>query len=580
MAARLRLFKSRIFPALNLNGSTSTSVERSEEFNSAVQTVAAVAEPPAVSEPIEIATGESFLTPPPLPTGSEGKPERAGAGLHEILKATDYGFNYELSLLEKYAINTAILHAQAGLPHQDVPCEDELEAEKVLRVRAAELFLDWASKVRRKVQDAIQFATVRVGDGLVQLRHSIDQLELTNRNIKDTEQRLRGLENRSAGVQKSVEYGSQLRSKFYWAMFVVLALVDWVANVPIFMQLLPRDPYAETRYQTFVQGAEKYGIWDGWAILFHRQMSSPEVSALALGLVVILMYLCHACGKSLRKLVAYRSQDEPMIELGIRSQRRQAWLSFSVTGIAVLGAVAFLFLARGRIEQVTAHQVEVATVAVQKLNTKLQEDTAKGDMDAIQSDNDQLDAAQKQLFAVQNTHNYASGIKGMNGSLGILNLVLVLAALSASYLHDKGNITEVAFGDPKMVGLESKLDLHRQDAVTHRARIRALDAEVQGNIAQAKYLAQSAPLREWPAKAARLGAVVPLFRSENARHRGTDVQLIKGFREVRYPDIVEPNQEPFKLPDELLAWERDFAQLRSVIERVQAQSILGVGVEE
>jgi hypothetical protein len=103
-------------------------------------------------------------------------------------------------------VNSTILHAQAGLPHQDVGADNELEAEKILRVRGVELFLDWTAKVRRKVQDAIQVATVRVGDGIVQLWHALDLLELTTRNIEDAEVRLRRCENRSAGVQKTVPF--------------------------------------------------------------------------------------------------------------------------------------------------------------------------------------------------------------------------------------------------------------------------------------------------------------------------------------------------------------------------------------
>jgi hypothetical protein len=561
--AKLRFFDTNS-TTLNLNGGNETKAPAST-----AQILALSDERPTA---VDSSPAEVLLETPVPSSQPEVRTDRPSFGLHEILKNTDYGFNLDLSLLEKYAGNSAILHAQAGLPHQDVAAEDELEAEKVLRVRAAELFLDWSSKVRRKVQDAIQVSTLRVGDGIVQLRHALDQLELTMLNMKDGQLRLRQFENRSAGVQKTVEYGSLLQGKAYWAMFAVLALVDWVANVPIFMQLLPRDPYAEGRFQDFVEGAEQYGIWDGFVILLHRQMSSPEVSLLALGIVVILMFLCHGCGKSLRKLIAYRSKDEPMIELGIRSHRRQAWLAFSFCLAGLVFALSFLFISRGKIEQVTQTQARDAAAQVEQLKIRLKSATDIGDPDATTQASADLDAAQKKQKERENTHNYAAGISSMNYALGILNVVLVLAAVTASYLHDKGNITEVAFGDPKMLALEAELKILREDAVAHRARIRTLDAEVQANILQARFLSQCSPLRDWRAKAARLGAVVPLFRTENARHRGTDVQLIKGFREERAPDIAEPIQEPFHLPDELLRWETEFAEFRSAIERLNAQN--------
>src|SRR4051812_35686026 len=59
-------------------------------------------------------------------------------GLHEVVKSTDFWFSYELSLLEKYAVNSAVQWAQAGIPRQDAPVEGELPIETTLKARASE----------------------------------------------------------------------------------------------------------------------------------------------------------------------------------------------------------------------------------------------------------------------------------------------------------------------------------------------------------------------------------------------------------------------------------------------------------
>jgi hypothetical protein len=571
------LFESDAISTNGTNGHATSSIPTEEIVSKPSQIEES---PESLGTEETVSKTEIALPVIPATDYERSKQEHEKTGLHDILTSCEIGFGYGLSSLEKFAIGLAQDHARAGLPRQDVPSNEELEPEQVLRARAAELFVEWVSKVRRKVQDQIQVAAVRVGDALVELRHTIDQLELATWNIKEAERLRRALDDPLAGVQTKVEHRRLLSNAVFWPMFIILSLVDWIANVPIFMQLLPHDPYADARSLAFAQGAERFGMWDGMHILAHRLTSSPEVSVLALGLVVILMFLCHSCGASLRKLMAYRRKDQPKIEMEISSHRRQAWIPFGLTLLALMGAILFLLIARTRIEQVTASQVAAAKEVLRKASDKLNGDTARNDLDQIQNDSDAKEDAQSQLDAAQNTYNYAAGIKGMNSALGILNLVLVAAATTMSYLHDKGNITELASEAPRALTLDAQLDGLRREAVALRARIRTLYATAEEGIAQAKYLGQSSPLREWTAKALRLNAVVPLFRTENARLRGIDVQLIKGFDKLRNPEISEPSQEPFPLPHGLLDAERTFIELRSTIERLQAQSIVGAQTEE
>src|SRR4051794_31934650 len=82
------------------------------------------------------------------PAFSETVEERSiASGLHEVVKSTDFWFNLELSLLEKYAVTSAGQWAQAGIPRQDAPLEGELPIETTLRARASEIFQEWIARI-------------------------------------------------------------------------------------------------------------------------------------------------------------------------------------------------------------------------------------------------------------------------------------------------------------------------------------------------------------------------------------------------------------------------------------------------
>ena len=50
-------------------------------------------------------------------------------------------------------------------------------------------------------------------------------------------------------------------------------------------------------------------------------------------------------------------------------------------------------------------------------------------------------------------------------------------------------------------------------------------------VGRVEHLIRSSPLDQWPAKARRLSAVIPMFRADNARLRGMDSASILSFRQ-------------------------------------------------
>jgi hypothetical protein len=104
----------------------------------------------------------------------------------------------------------------------------------------------------------------------------------------------------------------------------------------------------------------------------------------------------------------------------------------------------------------------------------------------------------------------------------------------------------------------------RAQILLYRQTIRRLSTDVQLEIAKARYLAQSLPLRDWEGKARRLEAVIPLFRSENARLRGIDVQNIMAFKgPARSLELPVLGAEQFEVPPQVDVCERDFSDLRA-----------------
>jgi hypothetical protein len=508
-----------------------------------------------------------------LRDADSGEVTNPESGIHAILRNTDYWFNMELSQLEKFAITAAREEAEAGLPRQQASADTELPIEQKIRHDAAGLIIAWHDRVRRKIEDGIQSAYVSAGRSLVQLRLVLDELELTFHQLRAKEAALRECENAAIGRERTLWYTSLINRRYYPVLIGFLVLVDWIANVPVFNELLPQEPGAEQRWQDLVAGAEKYGSWSGLHTLLDRILFSPEVSLLALGVVCFLMFLGHVCGKSIRRMTAFQAKDEPSLTLGLRSHRRQAYLPFLVSTCGILLVILFLYLSRGQLEKMTTLRLTQANNQVAKLQLELDKAESSKDFDEDQSLRLKLSDAQTTADERLKRANYASGISRMNFPIMLLNLVLALTATAAAYLHDQTRIVETRLFDPRMSSLKEDIMTYRQEILTQRQRWGTLNIEIEEQIAQAKYLAQSCPMRASQAKIQRLEGLVSLFRSENARLRGIDVRNIAAFQEDRkleYRAIDE--NESFLLPPEIEALEEELETNRSRFKAFQTTS--------
>ena len=384
-------------------------------------------------------------------------------GLHAVLKKTDFWFNYELNDIEKTARTLAVEHAQAGLPRMEAVAPDELPAEVVLRERAVHAYRGWSERVLRKIRDEIQNTSDQAAVGLIHLRDILESLERGQHLVQTTEEALELRKSTAAAQDRTFEYGSMFRRWIYFAVMILLVVVDWVANVPIFQQLLPADPGSLQAWMELSNNASHapYAL-QGALRLWYRITFRPDVSILAFGVVFIIMVLGHFAGTSLRRLVSFRPKDESTTVFGLKSHRRQShWpLYISLAGIALI--LAFLFTSRERLVSATKDRRD-GTMA-QLIDAQRNLDVSKT-LEDKQKYQEELIAAQADAKSRQEAYDYATSISGMNSAIFLLNFALAIVATVAAYMENKARITDAHLADPALRELQIHLERARAECL-------------------------------------------------------------------------------------------------------------------
>lgn len=484
-------------------------------------------------------------------------------GLHALTKATDFWFDLEISRIEKKAVEEAEKWARAGLPRHDLLMEEDLPIETSLAKLCGEVYRRWMQKVKTKVQDAVEDAGQQAANAVSQFRHRIGALERTAKEAERVEREANDIEHASRDRETTFGYRSLLSKWKYAVLIGLLVVVDWVANVPIFSELLPQEPGATESWSELASNAEQYGLWAGLYRLAARLAFSPDVTVLALGVILFLMFLGHVFGESMRALIALRSDDNPDARGGIEAHRRQFPILAWASGVGIVLVLAALSLSRLQIEKVTEQRFQKATQEVAQIETALQTAQASGNAQGIQDNTKLLGPAREELRARQERFDYATGITAMNLPIFLLNLVLVISAAVAAYLSRGESVTKKNEVDPRLVELRATLARLRTDADDHRHALQELDGEIQTQLARVNYLLNSDPLHGWEGKTERLRRVIPLFRAENARERGMDPASIASFQRppvVNLPEV--PRVGLLSVPADLEDVVRDYQQLR------------------
>ncbi len=518
-----------------------------------------------------VAPSSSEVIDPPGLVAELPDDNNHGSGLHDVIKNTDFWFNYELSLLEKYAVAQAVEWSKAGIPRQDAPLEGELPIETTLKARASEIFQEWIARVKRKVQDSIQAACAEAGEKIVQFRHVIAQLERNTVEINTTEEAIFDREEALRNQQKTFGVPALLKNWIYLTLFCGLAMIDWIANVPIFTELLPAEFGSRQIWQQLAVTAQKSGALGGLKMLGERLLFHLDVSIFALGVVVFLLFMGHVGGDAARRCLVFNPDNEPLLAPTLRAHRRQTYAPMLLAFLGMFLAIFFLYSSRSKLVEATKIGMAQAQQEVSDAEKKvLEAKSPQGDLSKVPELQQRLNEAKSKRDDWLERDRFAKDIGMMNAPILMLNIVLALTALTASYCAAAPKVIEGRLVDPIIPELKSKLASLRIDVVNQRQSLRAFDADIQTSISRAKYLAGTHPLAECEAKTQRLNAVVTLFRAENARARGVDPESIIAFRQrstIEFPPI---SNEAFQVPADLASLDEEFRSLRHELRQHMA----------
>jgi len=362
-------------------------------------------------------------------------------------------------------------------------------------------------------------------------------------------------------------------------MLFGVAIIEWIANVPIFNELLPQEPGGRLIWRKLVADTAPLGAMGGLHRLYDRILFQPDVTVFALGVVIFLTALAHFGGEALRRWIVFRPEDEPLLAPSLSAQRRQAIMPIAASMIGISLAVCFLYFSRIQLVQATGN----GRIAAEAVVSGFEHDKASviagnGDLSQLPAIEQSLESASTTLKDWEEREHFAKDISMMNGPILMLNFVLALTALTASYCAAEPKVVEGRLIDPVIPELKSTLASLRMEMVNHRQLLRALDGEIQTSIALAMYLASTHPLSDAEAKAGRLSAVVPLFRAENARARGVDPESIVAFKQAASLSLPVVPEEPFQVPIELAAWDEEFKSLRRTLVDDAANEPRMVGI--
>ena len=363
------------------------------------------------------------------PPAAEPLPAESDYGMHGVTKNVDVWFDYHVDEVRKEAAQLASEWAQAAIPKTDV-AYDEIPPETILAKRCMEVLRRWRERLVNKVQDAINQLTGRIGVTLVDYRDGIATLKRTRTSIIELEGEAKNKTATLSEADASAEIHPFLLGWGKWVLIAALVFADWVANVPVFYELLPKDAAADRALQQLLESTEAYPVIGGVMRLGLRFLHSPEASILALTVVLFLMIFGHKLGESLREVVSFRDEDAPTISKQLRARRRQFVPALLISTIGATLLVFVLYNARGML--VDSSQARLQNERTTLVQAEQARDAAFARPTATDDERAALETAVGDQRAVvrqaEEGVRYATNLARANVAIMVLNIVLALSA--------------------------------------------------------------------------------------------------------------------------------------------------------
>lgn len=226
--------------------------------------------------------------------------------------------------------------------------------------------------------------------------------------------------------------GKGLSPLVYFSAIAFLGVVEFFANAPVFRSLLPRDPITEQQVRSVSETAV------GWMAGLERTVAEiilrPDAALLAAGVVIFLLVLAHFFGHSLRNLVLNRDRRVRRDAVAGGTMLENA-VPMLITGLGLALVLGVLYEARVSLAEVGEARYEQDIAAVEELRRQAGWLRSDGDLLAA---NEMTDRAEDLQAVAEDLREYTASMSRLSFPIFLLNLTLVLAAITAAYFHRRG----------------------------------------------------------------------------------------------------------------------------------------------
>ena len=410
--------------------------------------------------------------------------------------------------------------AEVGVPGPE--SEGPTDSEVELRERCAAVFGRWNARELRRMAKEIAEREERVEGRLSEAALSIDRLQRVTHDLVRLRARY-GVRRRQVAEELDEDGRGRDRgipTPMYLGALIFLGIVEFFANAPVFSTLLPRDPLTERQIGLLTETAT--GWFAGLERVVAHIVFRPDAALLAAGVITFLCVLAHFFGHSLRDLVMQGDGEERRSTVQSRSVRENVVpLVLSMIGLVL--TLGVLYEARRQLGTVGAERYTYDMAEAQELRREAGWRRVDGE---ILEANTLTDRAEDLEAAAEALREYSLSMARMNLPIVLLNLTLVLCAISAAYFHRRDGRTEQFNETPFEAERRALLD----QGETNARESASLLSDVVRDIRELKAAAGLGAAAEWRAIARQLESVLAAYRAENGRARGLDPRSLPAFR--------------------------------------------------
>lgn len=492
---------------------------------------------PSWSERVKAMQVDTLAEPAPVEDEGEARFEFVESDLPAV-RATDAS-EVEVERLREEARRLAQADAKNGVPA--LGAEGPTVSEVELRNRCIGFLERWHSQERRKLSEQVGEREQRIAGSLAKVEIGIDRFHRVINEIIRLKARF---EIRKREITQELDSEGKERSrgistKIYVGALLFLGLVEFFANAPVFSSLLPRDPLTDTQIQLLTETATGWfaGIERVGAHIIFR----PDAALLAAGVITFLCVLGHFFGHSLRDLVMQGERQERRHTVHSRSVKENV-VPIVLSAVGLMLTLGVLYVARYQLGQVGQERYTNDMAQVEELRRQagwLRVDGEILDANQLTNQADDMEAAATAL------REYSLSMSRMNLPIMLLNLTLVLCAISAAYFHQRDAIreqfNEAPFEDDRSI-LIDQAELTAKETSEHLS-------EVVTDLRALKTLVLRGAADEWRFMVHQLDSVLATYRSENGRARQLDTGEIVAFSTPMRLDVPPREEERPTLRD-------------------------------